>query len=139
MHLKCLYTNTCSLGNKQEELELHVWTQNCEIIGIFEKWWDSSYGWRSDRKLAALGETQARKKRRVVALFGSEHFTVKGILWKAALNVKAAGSVEGHQDCWGLEHMPALHPGRQKVLGIPNSNLPESVRKLARRQSQGYS
>ncbi|KAK4821749.1 hypothetical protein QYF61_000810 [Mycteria americana] len=25
-HLKCMYTNTCSLGNKQEELELHAHT-----------------------------------------------------------------------------------------------------------------
>lgn len=42
-HVKCLYPNACSLGNKQEELELHVWTQNSEIIGRAEKWWGSSW------------------------------------------------------------------------------------------------
>ena len=36
--LKCLCTNACSLGNKQEELELHLWTQNSEIIGKTVKW-----------------------------------------------------------------------------------------------------
>jgi len=46
-HLKCLYPNACNLGSEQEELELHVWTQSCEIIGTTEKWWGSSYGWRS--------------------------------------------------------------------------------------------
>ena len=39
--LKCLYTNAHSLGNKQEELELHVWSQNCSIIGMTEIWWNA--------------------------------------------------------------------------------------------------
>lgn len=50
------------------------------------------------------------------ALFGSELFTVEGILWEAALNVKAAGSVEGHQDDWGLEHVPSEK--RLRILGF---------------------
>lgn len=43
--LECLYTNAHGLGNKQEELELHVWSQNCKY-----HWndWDTvgcSQGW----------------------------------------------------------------------------------------------
>lgn len=66
--------------------------------------------------ITALWETQARKKRRVVDLFGNEQFTVEGILWEAALNVKAAGSVEDHRDGWGLEHMPSEK--RLRILGF---------------------
>ena len=50
------------------------------------------------------------------ALFGSEPFTVEGILWETALNVKAAGSVERHQDGWGLEHVPSEK--RLRILGF---------------------
>lgn len=32
-----------------------------------------------------------------------------------------------------------LQPGEQKDLGSPNRNLPESVKRLTRRQSQAYS
>ena len=111
---KSISTNACSLGNKQEELLLHVWTQNCELIGVTEEWWGNSRGWRSGREVAAPGETQARKKRTVVAFFGSEQFMVEGNLWEPALNVKAAVSVVGHQDGWGLEHVL-----RDKRLRIP--------------------
>ncbi|GAB0210376.1 hypothetical protein GRJ2_003503400 [Grus japonensis] len=45
-HLKCMYTNAHSLGNKQEELELHVQSENYHIIGITETWWDNSHDWR---------------------------------------------------------------------------------------------
>ncbi|KAK4832290.1 hypothetical protein QYF61_021689 [Mycteria americana] len=45
-HLKCMYTNACILGNKQEELELHVQSESYDIIGITETWWDNSHDWR---------------------------------------------------------------------------------------------
>lgn len=37
------YTNACSLGNKQEELKLHMQMLNCDIIdaAVTEMWWDS--------------------------------------------------------------------------------------------------
>jgi len=38
--LKCLYTR-----NKQEELEMCTHLRGCDIIGITETWWDSSYDW----------------------------------------------------------------------------------------------
>ncbi|GAB0187691.1 hypothetical protein GRJ2_001234400 [Grus japonensis] len=34
-----------STGNKQEELETCVCLQGCDLIGITETWWDSSYDW----------------------------------------------------------------------------------------------
>ncbi|GAB0207912.1 hypothetical protein GRJ2_003256900 [Grus japonensis] len=43
--LKCLYANTRSTGNKQEELETCVCLQGYDLIGITEMWWDSSYDW----------------------------------------------------------------------------------------------
>ena len=43
--LRCLYTNTRSMGNKQEELEMCAHLQGHDIIGITETWWDVSYDW----------------------------------------------------------------------------------------------
>ncbi|GAB0210277.1 hypothetical protein GRJ2_003493500 [Grus japonensis] len=40
--LKCLYTNACSMGNKQEELEVCVRSQGHDLTAITETWWDSS-------------------------------------------------------------------------------------------------
>ncbi|KAK4826912.1 hypothetical protein QYF61_012504 [Mycteria americana] len=43
--LKCIYTNACSMGNKQEELEAVVWQGNYDIVAITETWWDDSHNW----------------------------------------------------------------------------------------------
>ncbi|KAK4818855.1 hypothetical protein QYF61_020074 [Mycteria americana] len=43
--LKCLYTNACSMGNKQEELEAIVHQENCDIVAITETWWDDLHKW----------------------------------------------------------------------------------------------
>ncbi|GAB0208569.1 cAMP-dependent protein kinase inhibitor alpha [Grus japonensis] len=45
--LKCLYTNACSMGNKQEELEVCVQSQGHDLIAITETWWDSSHDWNA--------------------------------------------------------------------------------------------
>jgi len=45
--LKCLYTNACSIGNKQEELEICVRSQGHDLIAIRETWWDSSRDWNA--------------------------------------------------------------------------------------------
>ncbi|GAB0186949.1 hypothetical protein GRJ2_001160200 [Grus japonensis] len=42
-HLKCFYTNACSMRNKQEELESLA--QSHDIIGISETWWEESCDW----------------------------------------------------------------------------------------------
>ena len=43
--LKCLYTNACGLGNKQEELEATVLLENYDIVVITETCWDDSLDW----------------------------------------------------------------------------------------------
>lgn len=37
-HLKCLNRNACSMGNKQEELEVRTQLQSYDLIGIMETW-----------------------------------------------------------------------------------------------------
>ena len=41
--LKCLYTNACNMGNKQEELETVVQLGKYDLIAITETWWDESH------------------------------------------------------------------------------------------------
>ncbi|KAK4829399.1 hypothetical protein QYF61_003880 [Mycteria americana] len=36
--LKCIYTNACSMGNKQEKLEAIVQQENYDIVAIMETW-----------------------------------------------------------------------------------------------------
>jgi len=38
-HLQCLYANTCSMGNKQEELETWTSLQDYDLIDITEVGW----------------------------------------------------------------------------------------------------
>ena len=45
--MKCLYTNACSMRNKQEELETIVLLENYHLIAITETWWDESYDWNA--------------------------------------------------------------------------------------------
>ncbi|KAK4808264.1 hypothetical protein QYF61_020755 [Mycteria americana] len=45
-HLKCIYINARSLGNKQEELELCAQSESYDIIGATATWWDNSHEWR---------------------------------------------------------------------------------------------
>ena len=43
--LKCIYTNACSMGNKQEELEAIVRQANYDLVAITKTWWDHSHDW----------------------------------------------------------------------------------------------
>jgi len=45
--LKCFFTNACSMGNKQEELEAIVQQENYDLVPITETWWDSSHDWHA--------------------------------------------------------------------------------------------
>lgn len=36
-HLKCIYTNICSMGNKQEEMDAIVLLENYDLISIMER------------------------------------------------------------------------------------------------------
>lgn len=44
-YLKCLYTNTDSMRNKQDELEVSVSSQSYTSIGISWTWWKESHVW----------------------------------------------------------------------------------------------
>ena len=46
-HLKCMYTNTRSLGNKQEEIELRAQSESYVVIGTTEMWWENSLDWKT--------------------------------------------------------------------------------------------
>ena len=43
--LKCIYTNACSMGNKQEELEAIVQQDSYDLVAITGAWWDDSHDW----------------------------------------------------------------------------------------------
>lgn len=47
------------MGNKQEELEICVWSQGCDLIAVTETWWGSSHGWNA----AVEGGVRFRKGR----------------------------------------------------------------------------
>ena len=36
------YTNTCSLGNKQQEAELCMWHKT-DVVAVMEMWWSNSH------------------------------------------------------------------------------------------------
>jgi len=36
--LKCIYTNACHLGNKQEKLEAIVWQENYALVTTAKTW-----------------------------------------------------------------------------------------------------
>ncbi|KAJ7412730.1 rna-directed dna polymerase from mobile element jockey-like [Willisornis vidua] len=57
--LKCMYTNGCIMGNKQEELEAIVQQENYDIVAITETWCDDSHGWS-----AAMGGYKLFRKDR---------------------------------------------------------------------------
>ena len=41
-HLKCIYTNAHSLGNKQEQVEATVLLENHDLVAT-KTWWEHSY------------------------------------------------------------------------------------------------
>ena len=47
VQLKCLYTNACSLSNKQDELETVMNLKSYDLVAITETWWDDSHNWNT--------------------------------------------------------------------------------------------
>jgi len=43
--LKCIYTNACSMGNKQEEMEAIIRQDGYDLVTVTEMWWDDSNVW----------------------------------------------------------------------------------------------
>ncbi|GAB0208591.1 hypothetical protein GRJ2_003324800 [Grus japonensis] len=70
-HLKGIYANARSLGNKQEELELRAQSESYDIIGITETWWDNSHDWRTTMDGYRLfhKDRQGRRERGVALYF----------------------------------------------------------------------
>ncbi|RMC02347.1 hypothetical protein DUI87_21516 [Hirundo rustica rustica] len=75
-----MYTNACSMGNKQEELEAMVQQQSCDVVAITETWWDESHGWSTALNGYKLFRRD-RKGRRGggVALYIKKAFDTTGI------------------------------------------------------------
>lgn len=40
--MKCVYGKKSNMRNKQEELEMCVFLQGCDLTGVTETWWDGS-------------------------------------------------------------------------------------------------
>ncbi|PKU38019.1 mitochondrial fission process protein 1 [Limosa lapponica baueri] len=57
--LKCTYTNGCSMGNKQEELEATAQQENYDVVTIMETWWDDLH----DSSAALDGHKLFRRNR----------------------------------------------------------------------------
>ena len=78
--LRCMYTNACSMGDKQEELEAMVQQQSCDVIAIAEAWWDNSHSWSTaldGHKL--FGRDRKGSRGGGVALYIREAFGAIGI------------------------------------------------------------
>lgn len=52
------HTNTCSMGNRQKELEASVQQENCDIVAISKTWWDYSHDWSAamDKRFRRYGQ-----------------------------------------------------------------------------------
>ena len=57
-HLKCIYTNAHSMGNKQEEPEAIVQQVNYDLVAIMEIWWVSAATCMGAAFLAPAGTSQ---------------------------------------------------------------------------------
>jgi len=48
IHLRSMHTNTCSLGNRRNWCSMSVLqSENYDVIGITETWWEQSYDWKT--------------------------------------------------------------------------------------------
>jgi len=85
--LECMYTNACSLGNKQEEMELIILSESYDTIGITETWWDNSYLWR-----IAMGGYRLFRKDRQGRRGGRAVLYIKENLECIEVNYSSCGS-----------------------------------------------
>ncbi|PKU44320.1 rna-directed dna polymerase from mobile element jockey-like [Limosa lapponica baueri] len=73
--LKCIYANTCSMGNKQEELEAIVWQDSYDVVAITETWWDNGHDWNAAMNgYKLLRRNRQGRRGRGVALYIRECF-----------------------------------------------------------------
>lgn len=72
MPLRGIYSKAYSMGNKEEEFEDCVQLQGYNLIGIMQKWRDSSRKWSAAMEEYRLFRKESRKARRGVALYVTE-------------------------------------------------------------------
>ena len=76
MHLKaqakCLCTDTCSMGNKQEEWETAVHLENYDLAAITEIWWDDSHNWNTTTEGYKLFRRDMKCRSEGIALYTEE-------------------------------------------------------------------
>ncbi|PKU47386.1 adaptin ear-binding coat-associated protein 1 [Limosa lapponica baueri] len=61
--LKCFYTNACSMGNKQEELEAIVQQESYDVVAIMELWWDDLHDWSAALDVYKLFRRDRQRRR----------------------------------------------------------------------------
>ncbi|GAB0192592.1 hypothetical protein GRJ2_001724500 [Grus japonensis] len=62
------------MGNKQEELEICVWSQGHDLIAVTQTWWDSSHDWNAVKDgYILLGKGRPARRGGGVALYVREH------------------------------------------------------------------
>ncbi|PKU47773.1 nipped-b-like protein [Limosa lapponica baueri] len=61
--LKCIYTNACSMNNKQGELEAMMHQENYDIVAIAETWWDASHDWSATNEGYKLFRRDRQERR----------------------------------------------------------------------------
>lgn len=95
--LKCLCARTCSIGNKQEELEMCICLQGYDLIDITETWWDVSYGWN-------VGMERYRLFRKV-----------RQRRWGGDVAFYVNDQLEGMELCLGIDEELTYGPGLERV------------------------
>ena len=43
--MRCLHTNACNMGNKQEELEATMLLESYDLIALTQTWWHEFHDW----------------------------------------------------------------------------------------------
>ncbi|GAB0203831.1 mitochondrial enolase superfamily member 1 [Grus japonensis] len=95
--VKCIYTNACSMGNKQEELEAVAQQENYDIVAIMETWWDDSHNWSAAMDGYKLFRRDRQGRRGGgVAL----HTQVNETGWNPSKGTEGAGRSALYQQSW---------------------------------------
>ncbi|PKU43996.1 rna-directed dna polymerase from mobile element jockey-like [Limosa lapponica baueri] len=80
-YLKCLYTNTCSMRNKQDELDALVSSQSYDIIDVSETWWNESHNWSVGMERYRLFRRDGQRSSLLdkVASYGMSRYTMHNV------------------------------------------------------------
>jgi len=76
--MKWCYTNTHSMGNKQEDLEATMLLESYDLIALIETWWDESHDW----SVAIYGYRLFRRDRQGKSGGGIALYIKKSMQWE---------------------------------------------------------